>query len=155
CIYRDNTFGCDVLAGFRYVDLAEHISIGSQSVSLPGSTFLFDNVEFDGAGNVFIRGDEFATHNRFYGGQIGAQVDYRWCGLFVNVLGKVAVGDNHEKVSIGGFSQVTGAGGGAAMTLPSGLFAVSSNSGVFQRDEFAVIPELRVRLGYQFNHFVS
>jgi hypothetical protein len=154
CVRQDGSMGLDVLAGFRYAELDERLSIGALSTSLAQtSMFLFDNVPFQGAGNVFASFDEFSTKNRFYGGQIGAQAYYLWGGAFVSALGKVALGDNHEFVGISGFSSASGHG--ALLALPSGLFAVSSNRGITQHDQFAVIPELRLRLGYQFNHFVS
>ena len=35
------------------------------------------------------------------------------------------------------------------MVGPGGFFALSTNSGHFTRDEFAVLPEVNVNLGYQ------
>jgi hypothetical protein len=154
CVYRDGNRGYDVFAGFRYIDLGESLEIVDQSLSLPGSTFLFNNTQFQDGGNLLQRADVFTTHNRFYAGQIGGQADYHWGGVFVSVIGKLALGDNHETVTIAGRSSVTPLGGTAA-SLPSGLLAVASNVGSAERDQFAVVPELRLRVGYQFNHYLS
>jgi hypothetical protein len=154
CVYRDGNQGFDILAGFRYADLAEDLTIAHSSTTLPGSNLIFNNMLLRNGGNVVNGIDSFETHNRFYGGQLGAQAEYRWGQAFVSVLGKVALGNNHEEVTIAGSSSVVPAGG-ARVPAGTGLFATSSNAGSFDRDEFAVIPELRLRLGYQFNHYVS
>jgi hypothetical protein len=154
CAYRDCNGGWDLLAGFRYADLGESLAIGDQSTSLAGSTLTFANTQFQGPGNVVTQVDAFTAHNQFYGGQIGATADYRWGHAFVAVMGKLAIGDNHETVTISGVSMLNPQGG-AAQTVNSGLLAVTSNIGSAEHDQFAVIPELRLRLGYQFNHYLS
>ena len=63
---------------------------------------------------------------------------------------KVALGDMHEQVSINGATSITSATPGVApRTFNSGLLALSSNSGTFTRDRFAVVPEVGLRVGYQ------
>jgi hypothetical protein len=155
CVYHNDYGRLDVLAGFRYADLEEDLTISAHSTTIPPPmAIVFNNSQFLAAGSSFVSTDQFSTRNRFYGGQIGAQAEFRWGQVFASVLGKLAVGDNAETVTIGGSSVATVPGQGRAIS-GSGLLAVSSNSGTSEHDLFEVIPELRLRLGYQFNHFVS
>ena len=71
------------------------------------------------------------------------------CGrLFVDVLGKVALGATHEVVDIHGATAITSPGGPTVVT-PAGFLASGSNSGHFTRDRFAVVPELGINVGCQ------
>src|SRR5262249_39282749 len=58
--------------------------------------------------------------------------------------------DNHETLSIGG-NQVITTPAGVTSVFTGGLLALPSNIGHFQRDRFAVVPELNLKLGYQFS----
>jgi len=71
----------------------------------------------------------------------------------VNFLGKIALGDSHETVSINGSTQQTPPGG-TTTSVPGGLLALSSNIGRYTKDEFAAVPELGINFGYQINPLV-
>ena len=78
----------------------------------------------------------------------------------MDILTKIAMGNNHEVVNING-STVTSANGQTTVFPHEGVFAVRSNEGVdaqgnvvpgvFTRDEFTLIPQLGLELGYQLN----
>jgi hypothetical protein len=73
--------------------------------------------------------------------------EHRWCNWAVEGLVKVALGNTHSKAAVSGSTVVTVpvAGGGTDVTrTASGLYAQQSNSGLFEQDDFAVIPELGV-----------
>ena len=95
--------------------------------------------------------DSFHTRNQFYGGQIGAVT---WvgpfCPWFVGGQAKIAAGNVHEQVDIGGDTTLN-VPGAIPVTVPGHLYAVASNSGTFSRDRFAYVPEGEVRFGYRFN----
>src|SRR5207245_2344571 len=80
----------------------------------------------------------------------GARVQY--CGerFVLSGLFKLAIGDSHEVVGLGGFTSRSGAATVAGVT-PAGLLVVSSNAGQHSKDEFAVVPEVNVNVGYQVN----
>jgi len=59
---------------------------------------------------------------------------------------KVALGSNTQKVRINGSTQLTEAG--IPETFTGGLLAQRSNIGIYERDEFAVVPELGATLGF-------
>lgn len=122
------------LIGFRHVNFSEGINIYGLSTDLA-------------SGDTVHQFDSFGTHNRFFGPQIGFQSDYRKGPWFVNLQGKVALGVMHEIVNIQG--QTTFVTAGTPTTLPGGIFAQPTNMGRHTRDEFAVVPELTVNVGYQ------
>src|SRR5262249_41491698 len=79
---------------------------------------------------------------------LGAETELRRGRWFVNLRGKVALGDNHETVNIVGGQTVT-APGGAVSQFRGGLLALPSNMGHFTRDHFAVVPEAGCTVGIQ------
>jgi hypothetical protein len=146
--YRDGDWKLGLLGGFRYLNLTEDLNIGQVSSLLPGGTAGF------GFGNALVPPttvtivDHFGTRNEFYGGQLGARVEYGGDHFFVSVLSKVALGSVHEVVDLAGFTSGTGPGT-VAGTTPGGLLVVSSNAGRRAHDEFAVVPEFGINVGYQ------
>jgi hypothetical protein len=147
----------DLLAGFRYLDLQERLTIiGDAVVTDPGTPVVGGGggpLQVVGAGSAHITGtDDFSTRNQFYGGQIGARLGWRYQGLSVDLLGKVAFGSTHQVVAISGNTVVRDATGtfvGVAPPVSVGsVFTQPTNVGRFTRDEFAVVPEGQVRVGY-------
>jgi hypothetical protein len=126
-----------LIAGFRYLNLHEDLQVGSNSVGDPGSTF---------AGASFEINDRFATWNDFYGAQVGLSTEWHYRRLQFTLLGKVALGDTVQT------SQVTGrtvTNFPTSLNAPAGLLALSSNSGTFTRNAFAVVPEVGATLGFR------
>ncbi len=149
-----NTFcGCNywvnLLAGVRYLQLDEGLGITESSLvnpALPAGSPLF-------GGSTITIADQFTTHNYFYGGQIGAQAEFCWGPVFVDVLGKVALGTTQEVVDIHGATAITSPAG-TTVVYPVGFLASASNSGHFTRDQFAVVSELGTNLGCQITRHV-
>ena len=133
-----------MLAGFRFLQLDEDlgiVEISQVNDALPAGSPLF-------GGSTITIGDQFDTHNYFYGGQIGGQAEICWGRLFVDFLATVALGATHEVVDIHGATAITSAAGTTVVT-PAGFLASGSNSGQFTRDAFAVVPEVGVNVGCQ------
>ena len=65
-----------------------------------------------------------------------------------SVVAKVALGDNYQSVSINGSSLVSGAFAATPGTSPGGIFTQATNIGLQTRNQFAVVPEAQVQLGY-------
>jgi len=139
--------GFQALAGFRYVDLQESLSLQLSSTALGASAVDFLGTPF-GAPSGVATLDSFQTRNQFYGGQVGLRGTYALGNFSLSASGKVALGDNHESLNILGTSTLFPAGG-ASITVPTGQFAQPSNIGRRTRDEFAVIPEAQLNVGYQ------
>lgn len=135
CNYR-----VDLLAGFRYLNLRERLTVRESILTGPGPAPLADT--------AFAVLDQFTTSNDFYGGQVGARAEWTTGRFFVRGTGKVALGDTHQAVAIAGATGVTPVGG-ATTVLPSGLLALPTNIGHYTRDRFSVVPELTAAAGYQ------
>jgi hypothetical protein len=136
----------DLLAGFRYLQLDEGLGITENLLVNPGLPLI--------GGTAFGVSDQFSTHNWFYGGQIGARAEVRNGDFFVNLLAKVALGCTHQVMDVGG-STVIAPPGQAATVSNGGLLALPSNSGHFTRDQFAVVPEVGINVGYQLTDNLS
>jgi hypothetical protein len=129
-----------LLAGFRYLKLDESLSVIESLRVAPG-------VPMTGGSGIVVS-DRFATQNNFYGGQLGAVLELRRGRWTVDLLGKVALGVTHEVAHVQGSTTFAVPGGGTIVQR-GGLLALPTNIGRYSRDEFAVVPELGIRLGYQ------
>jgi hypothetical protein len=134
-----------LLGGVRHLELDEKLENGVQ-VALTNPAQM--------AVNPFVNTSEsFADRNYFYGGQVGTDAAL-WAGLAsLQVLSKVAFGVNREVAGIDG--STVRLPGGVLTTQPGGGFALPSNIGRFRRNEFAVVPELGVTLGYQVSRHLN
>src|SRR5262249_50751298 len=121
-----SNYSVSLLGGVRYLQLDEGLGITESShvnPALPAGRPLF-------GGSTITVADQFDTHNYFYGGQIGTQVEVYWGRLFVDVLGKVALGATHEVVDIHGATVIASPAGTTVVT-PAGFLASESNRGHF------------------------
>jgi hypothetical protein len=138
-------YNLDLLAGYRYLNLNEGLHITEDLISLRAVPQAGISV-----GDHIVVLDNFNTRNQFNGGQVGAVGEYRFGKLVLGGSLKVALGNMHEEININGATSITSATPGVApRTFNSGLLALSSNSGTFTRDRFAVVPEVGLRVGYQ------
>jgi hypothetical protein len=140
--YRQLGLELTLLAGFRYAELRESLSIHNTTTDL-----MF--------GNVTILNDSFDTRNQFYGGQIGGRLAFQLERFSLDVTGKVALGLTHQLVDIEG--NITQAGPNPLVppglgTFPGGLFAQTSNIGQRPTDQFTVpftaLSSLELKLAY-------
>jgi len=131
----------DMLYGYRHLDLSEGIDINENLTQL------------NPAGNLGINlTDSFHTRNVFNGPQVGIQGEYHFCDrFFVGSTFKLALGDMHEQVNIGGLTAYTPLPNGTTTTFNSGILAAGTNIGNHQSDRFAVIPEMNFKIGYEIN----
>ena len=128
----------DIMFGYRYAGLKESLVITEDLQPTDGGSFAI--------------ADSFRTSNRFNGGEVG----FRWhqfrSRYDLQLLAKLAFGTNSQNVTIRG-TQTTIDGQGLVDNFDAGFFALSSNSGSFSRDEFALIPELGATLGVRLGEF--
>ncbi|HEY2786914.1 MAG TPA: BBP7 family outer membrane beta-barrel protein [Fimbriiglobus sp.] len=135
------------ILGFRYFQLEENLNINQSSIILPGNSAPFGGATFNGPVTIGVS-DSYYTSNRFYGGQFGFNAEMKYCHAFLNVAGKVAIGDVHQRVAIDGSSTLQDPTRTTNAVVRGGLYANASNIGVYTNDEFAVMPEGSVALGY-------
>jgi Putative beta barrel porin-7 (BBP7) len=126
----------DLLVGFRYLGLTENLDITENLVA---------------AGSRISETDHFETHNYFYGGQVGTQLELNRGRFFVDWTTKVALGATHQIVNITGATTFLPPPGVAipASTAPGGLFAQPTNIGHYARNGLSVVPETGLRVGWQ------
>jgi hypothetical protein len=98
--------------------------------------------------------DTFGTHNQFYGPQIAARAEFGYRRLFLDVTGKIALGEDHEVVNIHGVTSST-TPDGVRTVVTQGLLAQPTNSGHYSRNEFAPVPEVTCNLGYQLTGYLG
>jgi hypothetical protein len=135
------------LVGFRYADLYETLTLPWVSRAVDGASVLFEGNAFPAPSSVTTL-DTFRARNQFYGGQVGFRGEFGMGKIVVGAGAKVALGDNHEVLTVLGTSTLV-PDVGSAVRVSGGQFAAPSNSGRFTHDEFAVIPEVEVKVGYQ------
>ena len=88
-----------------------------------------------------------APSNDFYGSEIGLRTQIyrgRWS---LEILTKVAIGNTHQIVTIDGQTDETATGTDADVQRRN--LRRPTNSGTYPRDEFTMIPQLGLELGYQ------
>ena len=138
CGYR-----LDVLAGWRFLQLAEGLSIATNSTSIQRDSTV-------PIGTNFGILDRFTTRNNFNGGQIGLNSQHSDGCWTLDLLAKVAIGGVGQNVGINGSTTVTQPGDTPASS-PGGILALGTNMGSYHRSRFAVLPEFGATLKYQFN----
>jgi hypothetical protein len=145
---RSDRYRLDLLAGIRYLDLSEDFGVGAYQSEVEQGA--------DVESVLTTTADSFHTRNQFYGGQIGARARYGYERLSMSIQAELALGSTHEVLDIGGITtfssinQVT-----PAQPTPGGIFAQQSNIGRFTRDQFAVVPEVRLQFNYQLTRYLS
>ena len=135
-------FRVDALVGYRYLSLTGRLTVEENLVSTdPASKTVPVGTRID-----LI--DQFYTTNAFNGGDFGLTGVVRRGPWALQGLASIAVGYNTSAADIGGSTTVT-VPGFPSTTSPGGLLALSSNSGHFVRNRFAVVPQVGLKLGYQ------
>jgi hypothetical protein len=148
----------DLLLGYRYAELRESIQINSSATSVEANIGIpFNNAPGGvGPGNATAVFDQFSTLNRFNGGQFGVRTGLNvWrCSLMADA--KLALGSTNYSVNIAGSSSLVTPASPfrGSTTLPGGVLALASNSGNFTTNDFTIIPELDVNLGFQLHRSV-
>jgi hypothetical protein len=147
-LVADNGCTFDLVAGFRYLDLEEQLSIANRTTQLAGGALFFGSPTPLPTGSVVSIADHFQTRNQFYGGEAGAQAEFQGGAFTVQLAGDVALGPNHQRVTISGKTSAQ-TPGGPVRSVPTGLFAVDgTNISRPVTNWFAISPEASVRVGY-------
>jgi hypothetical protein len=140
-LWRGERWRGDLLVGFRYLQLVESLTFLTSSPDFPPFT----------PDDLFVTFDGFDARNRFYGGQLGARVEWAAGRFFVRATGKIALGSVRQEVGIGGALRTNDFTGstGPAMAFPGGYFAQRTNIGAYSQSQFAVVPEVSINVGYE------
>lgn len=147
-------FSLDLLAGFRYFQHNEDLSIYDASTVLAGGTTTVNGIGL-GAGSTVVVSDVFNATNIFYGGQVGARFGFSRGGLFLDLTGKVAIGGVYQRVNADGTTVITGRPLPAPAATGGGFLTSGGLGGVRTDGRFAVLPEGNVQVGYQFTSWLN
>jgi hypothetical protein len=128
----------DMLLGYRFLRLDDRLDIVEDETSLQTAN----------PGSFLIR-DHFETENQFNGVDFGTQLNFCKGCFTLDLLSKVALGNTRSVINIDGSTIITQ--NAQSQAYNGGLLAQRTNIGTYEADEFAVVPELGVNLGYQVN----
>lgn len=135
--------GIHLLGGFRYVNVHENLTFATSSPNIPPAP-----------ADVFRTSDGFRARNHYIGPQAGVRLECAWGAWFVNCTTKFSIGGMSERVDIDGVlltNDVTNFG--PVVALPGGYFAQPTNTGTYDRNRFAFVPEGEIHIGYQLTHW--
>lgn len=125
----------DFLIGYRFARLNDDLLITESLVSTNPTTL----------GATFDLYDRFDTQNQFHGAELGVAGRFYHCRWSLELLGKLALGSTRSDIVIDGSTETSDSQGAMA----GGLLALPTNMGSYHSDHLAIIPELRVTLGYE------
>jgi hypothetical protein len=132
----------DFLVGYRYGRFNESIGIDQSSNYIA-------TVGQIPVGTVITASDQFDTRNEFNGAEIGFAARTHYCRWSLELLTKLAVGNTRSRVDISG-NTVVSVPGQAPASYDAGVLAQKTNidGTPYQRNDFSVIPEFGLTLGY-------
>jgi hypothetical protein len=128
-------FRFNVLAGARFVELEEDLRIQDATVTLAAPR------------TSSASSDQILTNQKFFGPQVGAAFEWRFCRWMLEGSAKVGLGVYHQQADVTGLTLNAADGGFTAR--PGGLLALPSNSGNHERTRFGMVTDLGMNLGYQ------
>jgi hypothetical protein len=154
--------GCDFggLVGFRYLNLNEELSLLNnvrlfQPIGIPETST-------DATGSLsrdltFRTSDRTRVYNHFIGAQVGIDSDLRFGSCSLNTRLKAAVGTVHQVADIQSTTSLINNDPGRSpnpYVTQGGLLASPGQNGRRNRDRFGFVPEVNVKLGYQFTDWL-
>jgi len=133
----------DFIAGYRHYALDDSLRVNE-------SLYYREGHGFYPAGATFDILDSFRSHNDFHGGELGLVTQFyrnRWS---LELLAKMALGNNCRVVNISGQTVFDShQPGDEPAVFDAGILAGDTNSGRYTSNEFVVIPQFGAELGYQ------
>ncbi|MGO9113570.1 MAG: BBP7 family outer membrane beta-barrel protein [Thermoguttaceae bacterium] len=146
CTTYHDRFRADFIAGYRYLDLEDQLGIWETLTSTSPPPVTPENPD---AGSAFLVHDQFNTQNSFNGADLGMKFEFQRNRWSLDLFPRIALGSTHAVVDINGSTRVTNSTG-VESTAAGGLLALPTNIGHYTQDNFAVVPELDVKIGFQF-----
>jgi Putative beta barrel porin-7 (BBP7) len=146
--FDGNNLHVEVLCGFRFLDLTEHLNYATTSIGLsdPNTGLILNTV------------DQFGTRNLFYGCQVGGRADYRLGNFEISASARLSFGDVLQTATLFGYTNTNfynAPVGGPFSGVPAqplggaGVFVQTTNWGRTSRDQIAIVPEGDVTVSYQ------
>jgi len=138
----------NVIAGLRYVDLQDDLTVSSTSY-LTGNGMLLLQALPAGPPETIILTDIFRTRNRWMGGQVGIQGGVDYGAWFFNGAFKIGGGANKQELLIAGSSSNNN------FADNGGLLALPTNIGEFGRTRLSFLNETVLEMGYRINERIA
>jgi hypothetical protein len=132
--------GCDghvdVLVGYRFLRLTDGLEIADSLTTSTSASVTTLDVS-----------DTFHTRNDFNGAEVGFASQWRQNRWSLDTLLKMGIGQTDTRVLINGWTTVVANGANVA-GYSGGLLALPSNMGTHESQQFSVVPEIGLTLGY-------
>jgi hypothetical protein len=128
----------DLIGGYRFFRTDDNVTINDNSTFTPSGGII--------PPTTFTSQDSFTARNQFHGGEFGLKGQSYYGRLSLELIAKIAFGNNRQSVLINGSNSTTTLG--STTTGVGGLLAQPSNIGLYQRDVFAVLPEANANLRF-------
>jgi Putative beta barrel porin-7 (BBP7) len=145
-IVADQGFRLSSLLGYRFLRYTDRLAMDSDIVSAGGGGII--------PGTTIMTSERFTAQNNFHGGDFGIKTEYSTGPWSFELLTKLAVGNTQRSIGIHGTTTTT-VPGSAAVTQPGGFLALSSNTGVFNSNDWVAIPELGLNAHWSINDHVK
>jgi len=139
-VLRECNRELDFLIGYRFGRFNESLAIDQSS------TYISEVGQIP-VGTVIQASDLFNARNEFNGGEIGFAARTRCCRWSLELLTKLAVGNTRSRMNVSGNTVVT-VPDQSPVAYNSGVLALPTNIVDYQRNDFSVMPEFGVTLGY-------
>ncbi|VTR99134.1 BBP7 family outer membrane beta-barrel protein [Tuwongella immobilis] len=147
--------------GYRYIHLDEAVTVNHTSNLVTGAATQFGGLFVTGPVSIGVT-DSFRTTNQFNGANFGLNGELRWNRWVIGGGTKIGIGVMHQELEVFGQSTlspgfpnpVTGIPS-ATSVVPGGLLTNVNNIGRFNRDEFAVVPEVNVQVGFALTRYAT
>jgi len=144
-LWRSCCARLDALMGYRYFGMKERLGITESFISTGPNPVRINGIPVI-SGTI---SDVFRAENHFHGGQIGLAWEHRWGLWTFDARATVAFGNVTQLGEIDG-GQTLLLANGQTLRYAGGLLALpNANIGRYTHNQFAVLPEVGVNLGYQ------
>jgi hypothetical protein len=152
-LVHDDFWTWNAWIGFRHLSLLGVVQVDSTSTQGPVATtpqYFFLGTALT-AGQTESISDRFSTQNRFYGGNLGTLVEYRYHRISIELRNDVALGSMRSTVEITGITTATTAAGAPLAGSPAngGLLALATNIGNRIQNNFSIVEQPEIEIGYQ------
>ncbi len=150
---------CDIggLVGFRYVNFADELQL-LNSVRLfapPGIPLTQADLNSSLSRDLnYLTFDRTRIYNHFFGAQVGVDLDSTLGACFFNARIKGAVGNMHQVADVQSRTLLINNDPGRSppgYTSEGGLLAAPGQNGRHTRNRVGFIPEVNLKVGYQFS----
>jgi hypothetical protein len=142
---RSNDHRVDLVSGYTYNKLKDSTALASSTTDLFTGNLIPD-------GTIFNTSDVFEAENNFHGAHIGMLSSVVHKRITLSTLAKVSFGSMNQTVSVRGFTVQDFNG---TTSFPGGVLTQQSNIVEFERNKFAFIPEMRVKMGYSLSDCIQ